>query len=801
MEISKLINARALPSYIALLVALGSGSLAHAQQASDTQANDTSRLDEIVVTARKRSENLQETPISIAAFSGDSLEERQFNSSDQLSQVIPNLSFDANAPISGSNSAAQIFIRGVGQTDFQASNDPGVGVYVDGVYYARSVGSVFALLDVEKIEVLRGPQGTLFGRNTIGGAIDVSTKKPNFDEFSGYLKGSTGTGNRADVVLGLNVPMADNIAFNVMAAMQNQDGYITRFNGGDDLGDSNSDHLRARLYAEPTDKLSVDVIADWTQENEQGAPLVFSRINTSAAFPRFASFDAGCTGQASANSPVPENNDPNCANNQFTALQPDGTSQNFPTFSKLEHWGLSSTIQYDLGFANFKSITSYRELEASSSRDADNTPLQVLHTQFATEDQQFSQEFQLGGDAVDGRLNWLVGAYYFDQHADDSNIVDLPTRTGSTILAGPVDITSKAVFAQATYDVTDRLSATFGVRYTDEEKKFLPQPRVISPTLTLALPDAFVTPEYVALLNELSPAGAPPTVIDIPPPVTLAILREGTFLLRPQETISAAKETTFMANLAYQATDEALVYATFSQGFKGGGLNFRVIEPEFTPVEFTPEFVDQYELGLKSDWFDNRLRTNVSAFLTKYNDIQVVVTPVLTPTTINAASGEASGFEFEFTALPTSNIEITGGLGLTNTKYTSLDPRAINFGGLSLDNVFQQTPKWNASLGASYRIDLANGYTLTPRVDYSYKSKRFFNAVNTETLSQDAFSLINAAVAFKTEDHITATLGVRNLTDKVFKTGGFSSFNSAAGYEEIGFSRGREWIASLKYDF
>jgi iron complex outermembrane receptor protein len=789
-------------SISALSVSVALAEEASKQGSTETEAaskemkKEHFSLETITVTARKIEENLQETPISISSFSAASLEDRQITDSSQLSQVVPNLTFDTNAPASGSNSAGQIFIRGVGQTDFQALNDPGVGVYIDGVYYARTVGSVVGLLDLDKVEVLRGPQGTLFGRNTIGGAIDIKTRRPELDETFGYFKGTLGTDNLNDFLLSANIPLGDTVAATVTLSSQKQDGYVTKNIDGIDLGDNNSKYLRTRLYWEASDKFNVDFIADYTKEDENGQPLVFSRVNTASSFPKFASIDAGCV---SVGAVVPENNDPNCANNQFASNGKYSTDQNGDTFSKLTHWGASLSMNWELDAFNFKSITSYRKLEAFAARDADNTPLTIIHSTFSTDDKQFSQEFQLTGTALDDKLNWLTGLYYFNQKAADENNVSLPTRTGATSLAGPVEITSTALFAQGTYALTENLSLTAGIRYTDENKSFNPRAKVASDQLILALPDAQVTPEYVALLNSLAPAGAPPSVIDIPPPISLVFLSKGTFLLPTDEVESNAEKVTSLVNLSY-IKDNSLLYATYSEGFKGGGVNFRVVAPEFEPVAFGPETVSQYEVGYKIDLLDNNLRLNTSVFYSDYEDIQVVVTPVLTPTTINAAKGNIKGLEFEFTAVPTPDMLINGSLGYIETEYTKLSEEVKEFSNLDIDNQFQQTPKLSANLGISYAF-YPGDLTIVPRIDWSYKDKRYFDAVNTEAISQDSFSTMNIGVFFGINDNLSANLLVKNVTDESYKVAGFSSYGSAAGYEEIAYNRGREWFLSLKYEF
>ena len=240
------------------------GTSANAQEAGATAS---SVLEEIVVTARRREESLQDTPISITAFTGASLDQRQINSLSAIGPFTPNLMFDTGATFSGANSSASVFIRGIGQVDFTLTTEPGVGIYLDGVYMSQTIGSVLDLVDIERIEVLRGPQGTLFGRNTIGGAISVTSTKPA-NELQADVKVTGGEDSRFDVRAGVNFPITDNLAVRLSAATFNRDGYVAAPNtpSGDDLGDIDRDALLFSLGWEPGDKFRMDFVADWSQQ-------------------------------------------------------------------------------------------------------------------------------------------------------------------------------------------------------------------------------------------------------------------------------------------------------------------------------------------------------------------------------------------------------------------------------------------------------------------------------------------------------------------------------------------------------
>jgi iron complex outermembrane receptor protein len=314
----------------AALLALPGGAIAQAADPTTAESSteavpvDQGGIGDIVVSARRREESIQNVPISIAAFGGSALAERQIDSADKLTQLAPNVQFSAVAPASGNSSSSAIFIRGVGQTDFLASTDPGVGFYVDGVYFARASGTAISLLDVDRVEVLRGPQGTLFGRNTVGGAIQVFSARPNFNGLSGNVGATLGDFSRRDLRGVLNVPISDTLAVRFAAIKRTREGYVTNVLTGRDLGDVNTFAARTSVLWKPSDNFEALLVGDYTKDDVHGSPTVFGGINTSAAFVRFASAIAGCPGFALTTpvTPVPENNDRRCVNNQYLGLGP-----------------------------------------------------------------------------------------------------------------------------------------------------------------------------------------------------------------------------------------------------------------------------------------------------------------------------------------------------------------------------------------------------------------------------------------------------------------------------------------------
>lgn len=742
-------------------------------------------LEEIVVTARKREESLQSTPISVAAFTANDLKRRQINSSDQLTQVTPNLQFSSQAPSSGSNASSQIFIRGIGQTEFLPTTDPGVGLYVDGVYMARSVGGTLDFMDVQRIEVLRGPQGTLFGRNTIGGAISIHTKKPA-ETFGGSASVKVGSYNRRDFLLSMDIPLSETLLTRFSIGKRNRDGYVIRTVDGKDLGNDNTFGANAAVLWTPTENFELLLRFDYNKENENGAPQVFNSIATTGLFARVASAKAGCP------APGTELADSRCANNQQN-VGPYKTNGTFPVISTLEGWGTSMTATWDLGAVTLKSITAYRDMKWLASRDADNTPETVLHTRNDDTQNQFSQEFQVSGTAIDDRLNWLTGAYYFKEQATDDYYVEIPFGNFNT--GGLVDNDTKALFAQATYDFTDKLSLTAGLRYTSENKAFTP---IQSALTTYFFPIAASEKNSDGLYVHPVTGETFPTVAG----GNVAMVPGGTIFFAQEEVKNNISEVTPMVNLAYQWSDDIMTYFNYAEGFKSGGYNARNVKPGATPRLFAPEFSKTFEIGFKGTFFDNTLRLNGSVFRTNYTDLQFVIREDFAPIVFNAGKAVIKGFELEWTYVPVPNLQIVGGVGYTSSEYKELSPELVANGGVALSNQLPHAPDWSTNLGVAYEIFLGENGSVTPRIDWSYQSKKYFDANNTEAIAQDGYNLLNAAIYWTSPDEAwTVTAAVTNLGDKLYRLAGNSSLHASASYAESTYARPREWSLSVDYNF
>lgn len=740
-------------------------------------------IEEVVVTARKREENLQETPISITAFTSQSLEALQVDNISQISSATPGLTFDSSTPISGSRVSSSIFIRGIGQTDFTLVSDPGVGLYLDGVYVARSVGGVLDVVDVERIEVLRGPQGTLFGKNTIGGAINVTSKSAG-DEFAGELEIKTGTDDRFDFKVTVDIPFADNFRGKFSYANLNQDGNVKNLNGGSDLNDTDAQVFHGRLDFEPSDALSMMLTFDWTDRDEQAqaqrllsfeptAGLVGVALTdaVAAVVPGFDIGEYTCLGTSAAAQAMSADD----CNRPFV------THSGSNTPSDIEVKGGSFAVQYDFGAVMLKSVTGYREFDALFARDTDNSPYILVETIDTMDHEQFSQEFQLSGSAFDDRLNWLVGYYYFEEEGNNRN--DVITSTFYLKSGGDIDNDSDAIFGQATFNLTDRWSITAGLRRTDESKGFTPDQFVtVDPSGNLAVTFLDNTLQFAKVVR-----GQLPTVAEFD-------------LVPSQKFERDFDETTGLFSIDYKATEDLLLYLSYATGFKSGGFNQRIPPPGVPePINYEPETSSTYELGWKWTNQHKTLRVNGSLYFTDYEDLQVNVFAGVAPTTLNAVEAEIQGFEIELLANPIEALSINANIAYIDAEYTKAPGAIPGARTIEESDEFPNTPELTAFVGLDYRWDLAAG-ELTLHLDWSYRDEVQNNTINSAQIAQDELDLINAALIYRLDEHWQFALSGRNLTDETYIITGNEEL-PGFGYAEAVYAREREWAVSAKYSF
>ena len=744
-----------------------------AAQLALAQTSDTGTLAEVMVTARRVQENLQDTPIAITAYTGEGLIERHVFNTNVLDRVVPNLQFADNAPLAGNNSSSQVFIRGVGQTDPTSTVDPGVGLYIDDVYIGNAVGGTMMLRDIASVQVLRGPQGTLFGRNTMGGAILMTTVEPG-EKFGGTARVGTGSDNLIDGFLAVDVPVSDALRSRFSFGLRQQDGYVRR-SDGTDLGDADTYTALAKFVWTPDARSRAALVLDYTGADENGTPLVFAVINENATFPRVASSDAGCPGFTFPQPTVPMVPDDRCAND-LQARGPYGNNGSLPLASTLENWGGALDFTFDLSDSlTLKSISSYRQIAWEGVRDADNTPLTILHTLFDVDGSQWSQEVQLTHES--DALTGVVGLYYFAQNSDDAVIVELnppPAGIQRDSDNNEVDNTSWALFTQWTYGLGERIDLTAGARYTEDEKASFPD------QFDLATPDVKQVPAqwYRDTFNSFTPS----------------------------------------ASIAYRWSDDAMTYLSYAAGFKGGGWNshFNAVLTQAQVdalLRFDQEEVETIELGFKLDFAANTLRLNGAVFTADYTDMQVTYRgpifpapqpPGVAPFLTNAGRATIEGAELEATWAPRTEWVVEASIGYLDATIDELDPAPLLILPAELlpGNALPFAPEWQGHLGIEYAAR-ANGFLITPRVDVSHQARTYFDASNTREIAQlDDVTTVNASLVFARDAGAwEVRLGVNNATGEVYPIAGNSSLTTGSGYAEIAYARPREYFAMLSYEF
>ena len=732
------------------------------------QSGET-KLEEVQVIARKVEENLQETPISISAFSGETLERRQIRGTDDLGKVTPNLEFTNNAPLAGNNSSSQVFIRGIGQVDPAAGVDPGVGLYIDDVYMGQSVGGTMELRDIADVEVLRGPQGTLFGRNTIGGAVLLTTRRPG-DEFGGTTRIGVGDFNLVEFFTAVDIPFSSDFKTRFTYGSRTRDGYVTRQFDGVDIGDTDNYTITAKAEWTPSDNWTFKINYDHTEADENGSPLVFAANNPSATFQRVASADAGCPGFGgdwTALPEVPNIDDARCANSfqNSGAFENNGT---YPLQSKLENSGMSFHAEYDFASdLSLKYIFADRELNWSGNRDADNTPLTILHTDYDSEGDQTSHELQLiySGDRITG----VTGFYQFEENVTDILTVYLNTPAPGEQIDSDNNIVqneSSAIFTQWSFKFNESLRGTLGVRSTDDTKGSIPD------QFNYASPDD----KYLEVR-----------------------LYEADF-----------SETTVSADLSYMVNEENMVYFSYSEGFKGGGWNSHFNVPQSQEAldnfhRFNEETAETVEVGYKADLLDNTLRLNAALFNTDYTDLQFIFRVGVAPYLLNAGEASISGAEIELTWVPSQSWIIEAGIGYLDDSIDSISTDFDALGAstsITTDNTLPYTPEIQTNFGIGYS-SYAGNFIISPRVDVHYRDETFFDTANTPEIAQlDTVTTVDASVRFETIDDVwSVVVGINNATDEAYPIAGNSSLSTGSGYAEVAYSRPREYFANFTYNF
>jgi iron complex outermembrane recepter protein len=771
------------------LVSLLSGGWAGAQQpTTGPQASEGETLESIVVTARRREESLQDTPVAITALSAEALERQQAVGTMDLDKIAPNIQFHSYGTLTGNNSAAQVFIRGIGQTDATPAVDPGVGIYIDDVYMGRSVGGAMEFRDISSVQILRGPQGTLFGRNTIGGAVLLTTNAPG-DNAGNSVRVGVGQDNLRELAGAFDIPLGEQWSARIAVGGRERDGYVSRAFDGEDLGNEKMYTGQLGVRWKPSDAFSLTLRGDYTEEDENGSPFVFQSMNEAATFVGASSQAAGCPNMLDPLPPpvlVGPLADPRCGNDA-QALGPFKNGGTYPATSTLENSGMSLVADWEVNdLLTLKSITADRNLKWTGTRDADNTPLLILHTNYDSKSDQFSQEFQalISTSRVDG----VVGLFYFDEDSFDRLLVPLgnPGTSYDTQRVW-MDSKAKAAFTEWTFKATDALSFSAGLRYTEETKG-------LQSTMFNVAPASSVEPPAPTALCPF--AGPPPT-------------QTGCLFLTTNRFEREFTATTTSASVQYRVNPQLMAYLSWSEGFKSGGFNqrYNAAPPGNAPISFNPETAESWEVGFKMDPSDS-VRLNVALFTTDYDDIQMTYRLGVVPLLFNAGVASIFGGEFELEYAPTAEFRLDASLGYLDSEFDKITAPPP-FGPVTptatatLKSRLPFTPEWQGHLGVSYDFAAGANWLITPRADLSYTDAQFFDAGNSREIAQlEAITLVNASLTLASEDSKWRfVLSGSNLTDELYPVAGTSSLTTASGYSEIINSRPRTVALSATFSF
>ncbi|WP_194744768.1 TonB-dependent receptor [Thermaurantiacus tibetensis] len=711
-----------------LLASLVTGlAPARAQQAPAPAIAEGEATD-IVVTARRREESLVDVPISLSVVAGATLEAQGAPDITALQRQTPNLTLEVAR---GSNSTLIGFIRGVGQQDPLWGFEPGVGLYVDDVYIARPQGAVLDILDMDRIEVLRGPQGTLYGRNTIGGAIKYVTRRLGRDP-SLMVRGQFGSYGQADAVVRASLPLGETLAVGGAVGWYNRNGF--------------GENLTTGAAHYDKDVLAFRAAAEWTPGDRLFLRLAGDRM-VDTSNPRHGHREIGFAGNP-VFAPLPSKYD---------------TRAGLGDDNRVTTWGVSATAEFTASDAlTLKSITAYRGSRTDTLIDFDNTPGPVLDVPAFYEDWQFTQEVQALLSL--GRLQGVAGVFYLEGNAAGAFDTVLGGANLTILTSGDVDTRSIALFGDLSYALTERLTLSAGLRWTEDRKE-----------------GTVFRRNFTGIRSPLfgNPAAIP------------GLVRTDYTNDRTDDRVTPRISAT------YALTPEVNVYASWGKGFKSGGFDMRG-DALFTPTTvngYAPETIGTVEAGLKGSFLDRSLFVALAGFRSNYRDQQVTIQVP------NALGGIASfvdnagqlviwGFEAEATARLPMGVSANLGIGYTHGDYREF--LTFIFGGtapvdVSNERFLQNTPAWTINAGLTWEVALARG-TLAVNPMLAFRDSYQLFEVKTPLLDEDGYVLVDVNINWTSaNDRFRLGFHARNLTDARYRVGGYNFPGALFGDSVIGF--------------
>lgn len=683
---------------------------------------DAIQLGDVVVTAQRRLQNLQKVPITMNVFSDEAVERGRITDVSEVANKTVGLSFDA-FPASQPRPA----IRGIGSSDRGAAGDPSTAVFVDEVYMGRPAAVAFDAFDVERIEVLKGPQGTLWGKNVVGGALHVVSNRPSLSGFDASVAATVGDYGRREVAGFVNLPIGQTLAARISVSSRAHDGYVRNLYLGNRVEDERTESLRAQLLFEPNERLTVLFAADGTRNR----PTLQAR-HTIGVDP------------ASATAPLwapTIDRDPS-----VTRMEINGDDDR-------DTYGLRLNVDYDFGGAVLSSVSSYRWLDYDSFGDGDGgnptiNRINIRGGQF--EDTTFwSQELRLSAPSG-SRLSWVGGLYFYHADTDRTDLLVLdspPAPSGSFLARDQYDQTnvtdSVAVFADATYPVTERLNVFGGLRYSRDKKDY-----------------SVSTAASTALIRATS---------------------------RYDVAASASwNETTWRIGADYDLAERVMLYGLVSTGFKSGGFQDTPETPTSAVIPFAPENATNYEVGLKTQLFDRALTLNPSVFWIDYQDLQVRRTVGFDTFTSNAGSARIRGTELSAVWTPQGGFSLAASYAYTDARFVDLVTDGLDLSG----NRLNRNPRHKLSLSPSYEYVLASGASVFGAVDVNYESFIYDDIDNNDLNVRPARTLVDVRLGYRSADgRWEATLWGKNVTDEITIThqyilagGQFANYGPPATY-------------------
>lgn len=827
-----------------------SGPETGAQAVAADAAAQNGGLADIVVTAQRRSESAQNVPIAITAITSEALQAKGLSDIAAIGGQAPNVTLKNTASFGGSSSILVSYIRGIGQNDFAFNLEPGVGIYIDGVYLARNIGANVDLLDLERVEVLKGPQGTLFGRNTIGGALNIVTRDPGND-WKVKAELTTGRFSRVDFRGAIDAPLVpDKVLASFAFSTKHREGYQKRIpytgytdqnpifllatngaTGGppntntndanrfyvtspetfSEAGNENKTTFRAKFLIKPTDNFRVRLIGDYLHVDQEAAPFSLLQVNQQAyvavyntcitgnqqviaGVGQLTGFGAGVgrvCNSIRGNASAPAGTQPALSSeagrhlpydsryvvrNADGSINPDRSYASGANYDKVDNYGLNGQLEYDItDTLQAKSITAYRRLESKFGADIGGAPFAALVPSFQDIENQFSQEVQLTGKVLDDRWNFVLGGYYFHEYGINRNGVPFPGGLIQVRSSNDTyDTKSYAAFTHNNIDIIpDVLGITLGARYTHENKEFTGTQR-----------------DENQFFNKL--LGLPAAILPDP---------ADPFRLYPVGlNTQSFNNFSYRLGAEYHPTRQIMLYGSYATAFKGGGWTTRLSVAPFDTTTFArlpaptfgPEKAKTAEIGVKSQLFGRKVRLNVAAFNTDYDNIQLTFQNASSPVTANGGNGRIRGVEAELNTALTSNWSFDASAGYIDAKYTRILPGVPLTGA----EAFVNTPKWSLQAGTSYNLETGAG-TFIPRIDWTYASRTFNDEANSPILSTPARSLFNGSLTYRlpsTQWELQA--GVSNIFDKRFIQSGYT--NALAIYSAT-YNRPREWFLTLRF--